>query len=106
MNPTHTRIDGLFFGVLLGYLYHFRPDTIRRICRPGSKSNRHRAALGRAPLQLLLFLARRSFSPGVRIDISVSGIWRTSSPLPGSPQRAPGRSGQSYGADWDAVALT
>ena len=34
MNPTHTRIDGLFFGVLLGYLYHFRPDTIRSICRP------------------------------------------------------------------------
>lgn len=35
MNPTHTRIDGLFFGVLLGYLYHFRPETMRKICRPG-----------------------------------------------------------------------
>jgi peptidoglycan/LPS O-acetylase OafA/YrhL len=34
MNPTHTRIDALFFGVLLGYLYHFRPETISRICRP------------------------------------------------------------------------
>jgi peptidoglycan/LPS O-acetylase OafA/YrhL len=28
MNPTQCRIDGLFFGVFLGYLYHFRPRTI------------------------------------------------------------------------------
>ena len=28
MNPTQCRIDGLFFGVFLGYLYHFRPGTI------------------------------------------------------------------------------
>jgi peptidoglycan/LPS O-acetylase OafA/YrhL len=34
MNLTHTRIDGLFFGVLLGYLYHFRPEVIREPCRP------------------------------------------------------------------------
>jgi peptidoglycan/LPS O-acetylase OafA/YrhL len=25
MYPTHMRIDGLFFGVLLAYLYHFKP---------------------------------------------------------------------------------
>jgi peptidoglycan/LPS O-acetylase OafA/YrhL len=24
-NPTHLRLDGLFFGVLLSYLYHYRP---------------------------------------------------------------------------------
>jgi peptidoglycan/LPS O-acetylase OafA/YrhL len=34
MNLTHTRIDGLFFGVLLGYFYHFRTESIRNICRP------------------------------------------------------------------------
>jgi peptidoglycan/LPS O-acetylase OafA/YrhL len=36
MNLTHTRIDGLFFGVFLGYLYHFRPEAIRNICRPAA----------------------------------------------------------------------
>jgi|SRR5580704_16762150 peptidoglycan/LPS O-acetylase OafA/YrhL len=34
MNLTHTRIDGLFFGVLLGYFYHFRTESIRKVCRP------------------------------------------------------------------------
>jgi len=28
MNPTQCRIDGLFFGVFLGYQYHFYPGTI------------------------------------------------------------------------------
>jgi peptidoglycan/LPS O-acetylase OafA/YrhL len=37
-NPTHLRIDGLFFGVLLGYLYHFRPEIMATICR--SRANR------------------------------------------------------------------
>lgn len=36
MNPTHTRIDGLFFGVVLGYLYHFCPESIRNALRPAA----------------------------------------------------------------------
>lgn len=28
---THTRIDGIFYGVLLAILYHCRPDTFRRL---------------------------------------------------------------------------
>jgi peptidoglycan/LPS O-acetylase OafA/YrhL len=28
--PTHLRIDSLFFGVLLGYFYHFEPEKLRR----------------------------------------------------------------------------
>jgi peptidoglycan/LPS O-acetylase OafA/YrhL len=42
MNLTHTRIDALFFGVLLGYLYHFRPETITNVSRPAA----NRVALG------------------------------------------------------------
>jgi peptidoglycan/LPS O-acetylase OafA/YrhL len=34
MNTTHCRIDGLFFGVFLGYLYHFRPEIIENLLRP------------------------------------------------------------------------
>jgi peptidoglycan/LPS O-acetylase OafA/YrhL len=34
MNLTHTRIDALFFGVLLGYFYHFRPKSLTNFCRP------------------------------------------------------------------------
>jgi peptidoglycan/LPS O-acetylase OafA/YrhL len=34
MNPTHTRIDGLFFGVFLGYLYHFRMVALQRVLLP------------------------------------------------------------------------
>lgn len=26
--PTHIRIDSLFFGVLLGYYYHFKPEVL------------------------------------------------------------------------------
>src|SRR5262249_47600918 len=29
--PTHIRIDSLLFGVMLGYLHHFRPEVLRRI---------------------------------------------------------------------------
>jgi peptidoglycan/LPS O-acetylase OafA/YrhL len=49
MNLTHTRIDALFFGVLLGYLYHFRPETITNFCRPGI----NRVALGILSVALL-----------------------------------------------------
>jgi peptidoglycan/LPS O-acetylase OafA/YrhL len=34
MNATHTRIDALFFGVFLGYLYHFRPQTLQKLLGP------------------------------------------------------------------------
>lgn len=34
--PTHLRIDGLFFGVLLAYLFHLEPQTLARVTRrPG-----------------------------------------------------------------------
>lgn len=36
-NPTHTRIDSLFFGVFLGYLYHFRPEATQKFLRPPGK---------------------------------------------------------------------
>src|SRR6266403_1051350 len=32
-NPTHLRMDSLFFGVLLGYLYHFKSALLERIAR-------------------------------------------------------------------------
>lgn len=32
--PTHLRIDALFFGVALGYAYHFRNDWFLRTFRP------------------------------------------------------------------------
>jgi peptidoglycan/LPS O-acetylase OafA/YrhL len=28
---THTRIDGIFYGVLLSILYHYKPETFRRV---------------------------------------------------------------------------
>lgn len=31
--PTHMRIDGLFCGVLLAYLYHFKPGFMRLVAR-------------------------------------------------------------------------
>jgi peptidoglycan/LPS O-acetylase OafA/YrhL len=31
--PTHLRIDGLFFGVLIAYLFHLQPKTLARIAR-------------------------------------------------------------------------
>src|SRR6267154_1996408 len=34
LSPTHDRMDSLFFGVLLGYFYHFHPGLLDRILRP------------------------------------------------------------------------
>jgi peptidoglycan/LPS O-acetylase OafA/YrhL len=31
--PTHMRIDSLFFGVVLGYLHHFRPELIPNLLK-------------------------------------------------------------------------
>lgn len=31
--PTHLRIDGLFFGVFLAYMFHMRPEVLARIAR-------------------------------------------------------------------------
>lgn len=31
---THERMDALFFGVLVGYLYHFRPAMLENLMRP------------------------------------------------------------------------
>jgi peptidoglycan/LPS O-acetylase OafA/YrhL len=33
---THCRMDSLFFGVLLGYLHHFRPDFLDRLLTPAA----------------------------------------------------------------------
>ena len=60
-NPTHLRIDALFFGVLWGYLYHFRPELIRAF----SASWRKRIFLAVATLALLspgYFLQRESYA--------------------------------------------
>ena len=35
--PTQCRIDAPFFGVLLGYLYHYRPDVLDRIVGLGRR---------------------------------------------------------------------
>lgn len=45
--PTHLRIDGLFFGVLIAYLFHIQPNLLARIAR-------HRAALLVVGLALVL----------------------------------------------------
>lgn len=44
---THLRIDGLFFGVLLAYLFHIKPALLARIAR-------HRIALMAVGLALVL----------------------------------------------------
>jgi len=31
---THDRMDALFFGVFLGYLFHFRPHVLERLLQP------------------------------------------------------------------------
>jgi peptidoglycan/LPS O-acetylase OafA/YrhL len=31
--PTHLRMDGLFCGVMLGYLFHFKPQLLARVSR-------------------------------------------------------------------------
>lgn len=44
--PTHLRMDGLFFGVFLAYVYHFKPRIMARVAG-------HRLALVVAGLALL-----------------------------------------------------
>ncbi len=41
---THERMDALFFGVLLGYLHHFRPHVLENLVQ----SNRNRLIIGLA----------------------------------------------------------
>src|SRR5258706_313269 len=53
-NPTHLRMDSLFFGVLLGYLYHFKSTFLERVAR-------HRHSL--------LFLGLALVCPMMVIDI-------------------------------------
>lgn len=31
--PTHLRMDALFCGVMIGYLYHFKPQALARVAR-------------------------------------------------------------------------
>ncbi len=31
--PTHLRMDGLFCGVMIGYLFHFKPQLLARVAR-------------------------------------------------------------------------
>ena len=45
---THERMDALFFGVLLGYFYHFRPSVLEKLMR--SSGNRVVIALASAAL--------------------------------------------------------
>ncbi|MGA7770575.1 MAG: acyltransferase [Candidatus Sulfotelmatobacter sp.] len=33
MLPTHLRMDGLFCGVMIGYLFHFKPQFLARVAR-------------------------------------------------------------------------
>jgi peptidoglycan/LPS O-acetylase OafA/YrhL len=48
--PTHLRIDSLFFGVLLGYFHHFRPEVIPNLLK--ARKNR----IGVAVLSVMLIL--------------------------------------------------
>ena len=47
--PTHLRIDELFFGVLLGYLYSFHRERVDNLMRPTS----NRLLIGLATIVLL-----------------------------------------------------
>ena len=49
--PTHNRMDALFFGVLTGYFHHFRPSVLEGLMR-GTLS---REAIGAASVFLLSF---------------------------------------------------
>jgi peptidoglycan/LPS O-acetylase OafA/YrhL len=48
---SHCRMDSLFFGVLLGYFYHFRPSVLEELMRP--KVNR--VAIGAVSAILISF---------------------------------------------------
>jgi len=52
---THCRIDSLFFGVLLGYFYHFRPESLDGLLGP-TKNRIVLAFLSVALLSVCLFL--------------------------------------------------
>jgi peptidoglycan/LPS O-acetylase OafA/YrhL len=56
---THCRIDSLFFGVLLGYFYHFRPETLDRLLGP-TKNRIVLAFLSAALLSACLFIPIQS----------------------------------------------
>jgi peptidoglycan/LPS O-acetylase OafA/YrhL len=49
LNPTHERMDSLFFGVVLGYLYHFHPSVIGKLFNSTAK----RIAVGLLTMALL-----------------------------------------------------
>jgi peptidoglycan/LPS O-acetylase OafA/YrhL len=55
---SHTRMDALFFGVLLGYLYHFRPSILDDITRP--KSRKIAIALASGVLLSTVYVFERS----------------------------------------------
>jgi peptidoglycan/LPS O-acetylase OafA/YrhL len=63
---THQRMDALFFGVLLGYLYHFREPFLARVLGPA----RNRIALWIASA---LFLSSAVFLAGHRQFILIFG---------------------------------
>ena len=90
MNATHCRIDGLFFGVFIGYLYHFRPDGHRNPNPPAEQPNRDRNSNSGPTIDLLLLFARRSFPPQVRTNVSLSGVWWLVSAEPRSAKRTVG----------------
>jgi peptidoglycan/LPS O-acetylase OafA/YrhL len=47
----HNRMDALFFGVLIGYLYHFRPAILEKLMRP----TRNRVVMAAISAVLLSF---------------------------------------------------
>jgi peptidoglycan/LPS O-acetylase OafA/YrhL len=49
---THTRVDSLFFGVFLGYLYHFRPKIIGDFFWFARILRDDRGAVGSTPIDL------------------------------------------------------
>jgi peptidoglycan/LPS O-acetylase OafA/YrhL len=56
---THERMDSLFFGVLLGYLYHFRPLVLQRRMQP-TANRLAMAAVSAGLLCLAYFLPREN----------------------------------------------
>lgn len=59
-NPTHLRVDSMYFGVVLSYYFHFQKDALRRFLRPRS----HRIALALFSALLIspcIFLTFHSF---------------------------------------------
>jgi peptidoglycan/LPS O-acetylase OafA/YrhL len=48
---SHDRMDALFFGVLIGYLYHFRPGILQQLMN----STRNRGVVGVASVVLISF---------------------------------------------------